>query len=29
MKKAVVHVSGLIQGIGFRPFVYRLAVRRG
>jgi len=29
LKKAVVHVSGLIQGIGFRPFVYRLAVRRG
>ena len=29
LRKAVVHVSGLIQGIGFRPFVYRLAVRRG
>ena len=29
MRKAIIHVSGLIQGIGFRPFVYRLAVRRG
>jgi len=29
LRKAVIHVSGLIQGIGFRPFVYRLAVRRG
>ncbi|RLI08238.1 carbamoyltransferase HypF [Candidatus Bathyarchaeota archaeon] len=29
LKKALIHVSGLIQGIGFRPFVYRLAVRRG
>ena len=28
-RKAVVHVAGLIQGIGFRPFVYRLAVKRG
>lgn len=22
-----VHISGLVQGVGFRPFVYRLAVR--
>ena len=29
LRKAIVHVSGLIQGIGFRPFVFRLAVRRG
>ena len=29
LRKAVVHVAGLIQGIGFRPFIYRLAVRRG
>jgi len=29
MKRAVIQVSGLVQGIGFRPFVYRLAIRRG
>ncbi len=28
-KRAVITVQGLVQGIGFRPFVYRLAVRRG
>jgi hydrogenase maturation protein HypF len=28
-KRAVIQVQGLVQGIGFRPFVYRLAVRRG
>ncbi|MEM0232663.1 MAG: carbamoyltransferase HypF [Candidatus Nezhaarchaeales archaeon] len=24
--KAIIHVSGVVQGVGFRPFVYRLAV---
>ncbi len=24
-----VHVSGTVQGVGFRPFVYRIAVQRG
>jgi hydrogenase maturation protein HypF len=28
-KRAMVTVQGLVQGIGFRPFVYRLAVSRG
>ena len=28
-KRAIISVSGLVQGIGFRPFVYRLAIRRG
>ncbi|MDE3165109.1 MAG: acylphosphatase, partial [Acidobacteriota bacterium] len=22
-----VHISGIVQGIGFRPFLYRLALR--
>ena len=29
LRRAVITISGLVQGIGFRPFVYRLAVRRG
>lgn len=24
-----IHVAGVVQGVGFRPFVYRLAVERG
>ncbi|HID09528.1 TPA: carbamoyltransferase HypF, partial [Candidatus Micrarchaeota archaeon] len=24
-----IRVSGTVQGVGFRPFVYRIAVRRG
>ena len=24
-----IHVNGTVQGVGFRPFVYRIAVRRG
>ncbi len=28
-KRAIIKIQGLVQGIGFRPFVYRLAVRRG
>ncbi len=24
-----VHANGIVQGVGFRPFVYRIAVRRG
>jgi hydrogenase maturation protein HypF len=27
-RRAIVSISGLVQGIGFRPFVYRLAVKR-
>jgi hydrogenase maturation protein HypF len=27
MKRAIITVQGLVQGIGFRPFVYRLAIR--
>ncbi|MCL2136318.1 MAG: carbamoyltransferase HypF [Coriobacteriia bacterium] len=29
MKAFSIHVSGLVQGVGFRPFVYRLALRYG
>jgi len=29
LPRARISVSGLIQGIGFRPFVYRIAVKRG
>jgi len=28
-RRAVISISGLVQGIGFRPFVYRLALSRG
>ncbi|MEM2910365.1 MAG: carbamoyltransferase HypF [Nitrososphaerota archaeon] len=27
--RAEVRVSGIVQGVGFRPFVYRIAVKRG
>ncbi|MFX1518546.1 MAG: carbamoyltransferase HypF [Promethearchaeota archaeon] len=27
MKRAKIHVTGVVQGIGFRPFIYRLAQR--
>jgi len=23
--RAILHVTGIVQGVGFRPFVYRLA----
>jgi len=29
LRRAIISISGLVQGIGFRPFVYRLAVKRG
>lgn len=30
MEKAVrIHITGIVQGVGFRPFVYNLAVRHG
>ena len=30
MKEALdIQVKGIVQGVGFRPFVYRLASRRG
>jgi len=25
MKRAVIHVTGIVQGVGFRPFIYRIA----
>ena len=29
LRGANIHVTGIVQGVGFRPFVYRLAVRLG
>ncbi|HET6498031.1 MAG TPA: acylphosphatase, partial [Coriobacteriia bacterium] len=29
MKAAALHITGVVQGVGFRPFVYGLAVRLG
>ncbi|RLF11392.1 MAG: carbamoyltransferase HypF [Thermoprotei archaeon] len=29
MRRAVIRCSGVVQGVGFRPFVYRIAVRNG
>jgi len=29
MARAFISISGLVQGIGFRPFIYRIAVRNG
>ncbi|HEX3010823.1 MAG TPA: carbamoyltransferase HypF [Syntrophomonadaceae bacterium] len=29
LKRAVISVSGIVQGVGFRPFVYNLAVEMG
>ncbi|MGE5072897.1 MAG: carbamoyltransferase HypF, partial [Anaerolineae bacterium] len=29
MRGAAIHVSGIVQGVGFRPFVYNLALRFG
>ena len=29
MKRVVVRCSGVVQGVGFRPFVYRAAVSQG
>ncbi|MBE0476222.1 MAG: carbamoyltransferase HypF [Coriobacteriia bacterium] len=29
MRALLLHVTGVVQGVGFRPFVYRLAVERG
>lgn len=29
MRRWRIHVEGTVQGVGFRPFVYRLAVRHG
>ena len=25
MKRAIIHITGIVQGVGFRPFVYRIA----
>ena len=29
MKALSIHITGVVQGVGFRPFVYNLAVRQG
>jgi hydrogenase maturation protein HypF len=29
MKRLAVHISGLVQGVGFRPFLYNLARQKG
>jgi len=29
LRRAVIHVRGLVQGVGFRPFIYRIAVAHG
>ncbi|WP_303849955.1 carbamoyltransferase HypF [Seleniivibrio woodruffii] len=29
MKTFILHINGIVQGVGFRPFVYNLAVARG
>jgi len=29
LRRAIIKCSGVVQGIGFRPFVYRIAVKRG
>lgn len=29
MRRLHIHVEGTVQGVGFRPFVYRIAVRNG
>ena len=29
MARACIHITGVVQGVGFRPFVYREAVARG
>ncbi|HEX8993454.1 MAG TPA: carbamoyltransferase HypF [Anaerolineales bacterium] len=29
MRGASIHISGIVQGVGFRPFVYNLAARHG
>ncbi|MBE3037420.1 MAG: acylphosphatase, partial [Chloroflexi bacterium] len=27
LRKASLHITGIVQGVGFRPFVYGLAIR--
>ena len=29
LRGASIHITGIVQGVGFRPFVYGLAVRLG
>lgn len=29
MSEARVNITGRVQGVGFRPFIYRLAVKHG
>jgi hydrogenase maturation protein HypF len=29
MNAVSIHITGIVQGVGFRPFVYNLAIRLG
>ncbi|HDJ22209.1 MAG TPA: hypothetical protein ENF19_03285, partial [Candidatus Bathyarchaeota archaeon] len=29
LQRAKINITGRVQGVGFRPFIYRIAVRHG